>query len=380
MSAKRPQPLLAVATSGRALARSACRGGWRVRVIDCFADSDTRQLADRCVRVALHHDCLDTQQVLAAVDDTPLDTAVVYGGGMEAQPDLIDRIAALRTVYGNNSEAVSTVGDPAKFFPLLRRLGVPHPNTVTSAPEDNSGQWLCKRKRGCGGGHVHWWRSGDASADCYYQRYVEGVPMSVLFLADGEHAQIVGFNRQFTAPIAGERAFRYGGAVSRPPVAPADIGVLEHAVAALTVALGLRGLNSLDFIAGSGGPEILELNARPSATFELYDADVRGGLLQWHIDAFRGLLPGPLAWRRSWARAHAIVYAEQDIEVPSALRWPGWITDRPCAGERIGAGSPICSVTAPGRDFHAASAALHARQARVAQWLDAFIIRPIACG
>ncbi len=380
MSAERPQPLLAVATSGRALARSARRGGWRVRVIDCFADLDTRQVAERCVRVAWHHGSPDLQQVLAVVRDTPPDTAVVYGGGMEAQPDLIDRIAALRTVYGNDAAALSTAGEPAKFFPLLRRVGVPHPETVTSAPEEHRGQWLCKRKRGCGGDHVRWWRSGDAPADCYYQRYVEGAPMSVLFLADGERARCVGFNRQLTAPTAGERPFRYGGAVSRAQLAPADIEVLERAVAGLTVALGLRGLNGLDFIAGSDGPVIIELNARPSATFELYDADVRGGLLKWHIDACRGLLPGPLAWRRSWARGHAIVYAEQDIEVPPGLRWPAWITDRPCAGERIGIGSPICSVTALGRDFHGASAALQARQARVAQWLDAFMARPMACG
>lgn len=382
MSGKHPKALVIIAVSGRALARSAHRGGWRPTVVDCFADWDTRKLAEACVRVSFRGDGPDPEQVLAAVrGNTAAHAAVVYGGGLEGTPELIEHIAALRRIYGNDAAAVRAAGEPATFFALLDDLGVPHPATRSSVPDD-AGRWLCKRKRGCGGGHVRPWRATAEveAADCYYQAYVEGAPMSALFLADGERSEILGFNLQLTAEPAHGRAFRYGGAVARAPLPAPYARMLEHTVSGITRALGLRGMNSLDFIAGADGPVVLELNPRPGATFELYDGDVRGGLLALHLDACQGRLPRAVPWRRQWARAHEIVYAAHSMVVPSGVRWPGWITDRPPAGERIDAGGPVCSVTALGRNPDRARAALRGRRARVDRWLSEFTTRPTMCG
>jgi predicted ATP-grasp superfamily ATP-dependent carboligase len=91
---------------------------------------------------------------------------------------------------------------------------------------------------------------------------------------------------------------------------------------------------------------VLEVNPRPTATIELYDADVEGGMVALHLRACRGKLPTPLKLSR--ARAHAIVYAPTALRVPASIAWPAWCTDLPEAGSAIAAGAPVCSVHAEG--------------------------------
>jgi predicted ATP-grasp superfamily ATP-dependent carboligase len=56
-------------------------------------------------------------------------------------------------------------------------------------------------------------------------------------------------------------------------------------------------------------------------------------------------LPQP-HWLPHRPRAHAIVYAAQNIVVPLAMDWPIWCTDIPVGGLFIAAGAPVCSVHA----------------------------------
>ena len=113
-----------------------------------------------------------------------------------------------------------------------------------------------------------------------------------MFLADGRHAAIVGYNEIRVQGGTGAARFRYTGAVtvSEPPVAPA----VEDAVQALVPALGLVGLCGLDFMLDEDGRySVLEVNPRPTGTFELYeDLGVEGpGLFQMHLSACEGRLP-----------------------------------------------------------------------------------------
>jgi predicted ATP-grasp superfamily ATP-dependent carboligase len=143
--------------------------------------------------------------------------------------------------------------------------------------------------------------------------------------------------------------FAYAGAVTVDDVPEAVQATTSRAVARLTQSLGLRGLNGLDFILEGGTPYILELNPRPTATLDLYDEAVPGGLFVQHLHACAGRLEMG-AIPQSEARAHAIVFATAPWRVPAAFDWPGWVTDIPAGGSVIAAGAPICSVHA-----HAAS-------------------------
>jgi predicted ATP-grasp superfamily ATP-dependent carboligase len=142
---------------------------------------------------------------------------------------------------------------------------------------------------------------------------------------------------------------------------------LDETVQRLTAALGLRGLNGVDFILEGDRCFVLELNPRPTATIDLYDADVEVGLLAVHIAACQGTLPAPVVI--SNARAHAIVYAGTVLRVPAKPGWPAWCTDLPEPGSVIPAGAPVCSVRGEGETSAAAREATLARRNDIERFL-----------
>jgi len=341
-------PLLVVSASGRALAQSAARGGQPVVVLDLFNDLDVRALAVASRGVAARAGRFDSRRLLAAAQllcPPERCCGLVYGSGFEGRTRLLGKLARGRSLFGNSPETVAKLKDPAQFFAMIDSFGFAHPETRLDAPADASG-WLVKRIGGAGGGHVKPATSRHrARSDRYFQKVRAGRTLSVLFLADGLRARVIGINEQWTAGLAQCGPYSYGGAaggVVLPQPVLARIAVL---LGRIVQAMGLVGLNGLDFMLDAGAELcVLEVNPRPTATIDLYDSDVAGGLLALHLRACRGELPDVRPPHHS--RAHAIVYATQDFRVPDGMRWPSWCTDIPEIGSHLPAGAPVCSVHA----------------------------------
>jgi len=370
--AERPstgRPIVVVAQTGRALARSAGRAGIPVHVLDLYADRDTDALARSVSRIGsiatgFRGDrLLDRLHRIEAREGID---GIVAGSGFEERIDVLEAMARVGRLLGNPPEVVRRAKDPIGFFPLLTRLGVPHPETVTEAPPGPPGQgagWLCKRIGGAGGAHVR-----PAEACCppghYLQRRVPGRPHSVVFLADGRHAAIVGYNEIRVQGGTGAARFLYTGAVtvSEPPVAPA----VEDAVQALVPALGLVGLCGLDFMLEEGGRySVLEVNPRPTGTFELYEdlGEEGPGLFQMHLSACEGRLPRTVRVLGAGVVAQEVLWASGTFAIPDDLRWPDWARDRPAAGTLIQTGEPICTLHARAAERKAVDRLLSARRA-----------------
>jgi len=115
----------------------------------------------------------------------------------------------------------------------------------------------------------------------------------------------------------------------------------------LAPAFNLKGLCSLDFIVEENGQySILEINPRPTATFELYE--IQEGLFAQHLAAFDGKVAKPELDTESGegqSRALWVLYAGKSITIPH-LEWPDWATDRPMPGKLIASGEPICTIRA----------------------------------
>jgi uncharacterized protein len=342
------QPYLVISASGRALAHSAHRQGIAVVVLDLFNDLDTRAIALASRACAGRHGGFHRARLVSAARElAPAGgyAGLVYGSGLESRPALLQALARQCAVLGNSVGIVARTKDPEVFFPLLDRLEIAHPDVCTTAPKDPQG-WLAKRVGGAGGGHVRpahqrWPQSGRR----YFQRFQPGRVMSALFLADGVRVHLIGFNEQWQAMLSRTVRFAYAGAVTVDDAPEALCATILRAAARLTESLGLRGLNGLDFILDGGTPYVLELNPRPTATLDLYDEAVPGGLFAQHLRACAGRLAMG-AIPQSGARAHAIVYATAVWRVPAAFDWPGWVTDIPAGGSVVAAGAPICSVHA----------------------------------
>jgi uncharacterized protein len=369
LSADSRQALL-VALSARSLALAASRAGYRAFVVDLFGDVDTRRLA--AANATVPGD-LETGFDAAALVEVvqriaPLGRfsgGLVYGSGLESRPELLEGLARGRRLWGNSSQVLRVIKEPAWFFGFLDRLGLPHPEVRTEEPNELSG-WLVKGIGGAGGGHVQTVEqdSGMMKGRHYYQRRVAGRPVSGLFLANGHTSTLLGWSEQWPSPHP-RHPFRFGGAV-QPAAVPEGVRrpILE-ALERLTGETGLVGLNSLDLMVEEGGAfHLLEVNPRPGASLDIFDGLGNGALFGRHVEACEGhLTPG---WRPPGrATAMSVVYADRPLDVPVDMPWPDWLADRPAPGAHIVPGAPVCTVMAEAEDSAEARRLVLARNRRV---------------
>lgn len=367
--------LVVIAMSGRALAQSAAKGGERVVVLDAFGDRDTRAVAEvACVAVD-DGIAIDPERLLAALaaEARGCELDIVIGSGLEQTPELLSRLATHGRLYANDAPIIAALKDPELGIALLRATGWSAPVTRREPPDDRRG-WLRKEVGGAGGVHVR--PAGDASAGprVYFQRVVRGRPMSVTFLADGDRAYLLGFNR-LRVEALGEAAFCYAGAVAGAHLAAALRARVQWRLDRLVRVTGLRGLAGLDFLLDGEALIALEVNPRPTATFELYDDAFPEGLVRWHRLSFERSVQEfgeRLLAQRGACRALGVVYARHPISIPADAAFPTWCRDVPGQGNTIAAGAPVLSVFAEAANAELAERALDARcdtvRALLAHW------------
>ena len=338
--------LIVAALSARGFAQAAVEAGFEVIVIDVFADADTCQFSKKAFKVSLDAnsvDIADFKRIFAEIDLSHC-AGFLYGSLFDDAVELLDWVSMRLPVIGNRFETMQ-LAKSANFFELLATLDIRYPQVVLQAQMQDdffkqSYEWVSKKFGGSGGLHVKPATSKIESID-YYQRKLDGLPISLLFLADGETAQTVGFNQQILAPTE-NLPYRYAGAVSRVQLPQVAKNVLEVAAAKLTKRFALRGCNSLDAIWDGENVWVLELNPRLSATFHLYP-----NLLNAHLQACVGKmvdLPTSTA-----SKAQKVLYADEALSIEADFIWPDGVTDisSPEFGAKvikISQHAPICTV------------------------------------
>lgn len=362
-----PAAILIAACSGRALAAAARRAGFCPLVADFFGDTDTQMIAAASCQI---EDGLESgfcaETLLPALERlargmTPC--GLVYGAGFEDRAELLELLAGRWRLFGNAPWVVRQVKDPFALARLCAALAIPHPEVRACAPSDQS-EWLAKSAGGSGGCHIGPAEAAVAGGQIYFQRIAEGEPVSILFLADGTHAQTVGFSRQWTAPAPG-MPYRFGGSV-RPADLPERLADgLRQVAGRVTSACGLTGLNGIDFLVSDRTVTLIEVNPRPGATLDIFE-DKDGALLKAHLSACLGHLPAkPLEFPGAVAAATA--YARREVRCSPELAWPYWAADRQKARSALRPNDPFCTVKA--RAITAARARARAGQ-RAAIILD----------
>lgn len=358
-----PKNLLLIALSGRAMARSLARAGIATTVVDAFGDADTRAAASAWFPLPVTP-AFDVREraLLRMIERVARDAqSVVYGGGLEGCPALIDALALNYAVSGNPGDVLRRVRNPRVFFPLLDELGVPHPEVRWHRPL-NPSAWLWKPVRGSGGRGIRS-ASGPSTGEAgYFQRRLPGIPMSALFLADGRGSRVLGWNRQWTQPRGGDR-YAFAGLINRADLPLSLRKCIATRIQSLVAALELRGLMSLDFILYAGDAQVLEINPRPPASFELHE-EADHSLILGHVRACAGMLPPPARVGRR-VRALRVLYARRAVDLTARQRWPRWCRDIPAPGTRLMRGQPVCTVHAQAAGVIAAEALLAERMSRL---------------
>jgi predicted ATP-grasp superfamily ATP-dependent carboligase len=341
-------PILIVALSGRALARSARAAGSSPIVLDRFADLDTLEVAELALRIPPGRaGPLAAGPLLrAARAVAPPPIPLLVGGGLEGRLGVLAALARGRELLGNPPEIVARAVDPFALAALCRALDVPFPETRADLPAARHG-WIVKRRGAGGGWHV---RPAERVAHPhpldYAQRRVPGRPVSILLLCDGRRALALLASVQWNT---GDPP-HFKGVLAPAPLPGALEEKLARAAVAVGTALGLRGLASADFLLDEGdGFHLLEINPRPGGSLEAAETALGVNLVAFHLAACRGELPEKVHKPLVFAGT-AIVRADRDLVVPEGFFWPEWTGDRTPSGERVRKGRPLATVRAKGND------------------------------
>jgi len=363
------ETILIVAGSGRMLAQAAKHAGLKPLVIDLFADLDMQGYAEDFRQVK----SLVEQDLTPAVDyfiERYTVAHVIYGSGFECYPESLHYLSSRLIMLGNDPDAFARQLDKPAFFSTLDQLHIPHPEVIFSAPVDCIDDWLLKPMQGQGGVGIKRYHADDSSDNSgYWQRFQAGTAHSVLFLADGEQVQVIGFNSQWSVRLSETQEFVFSGVINSCDLSDAHKAEITGWLKQMVSAFGLKGLNSLDFIYADDCSYILEINPRPSASMQLYEQD----LLNRHVGATSVALSPEVGRLKSPPQTgYQVVYAEHDLIIPDHFEWPDWCMDLPKPGNMCRAGQPLCSIIAHQKNSRSVAEQLLTKQQLILNKLERF--------
>jgi predicted ATP-grasp superfamily ATP-dependent carboligase len=352
--------LLIVGASARAAAFSALRAGLIPHCADLFADRDLQARCDVTKIAARSY----PQGFLAFLAQAPV-APWIYTGGLENHPELIEKMATVRPLWGNNRSAVEASRAPWHIASLLRSADLPHPRlySLSNGPSPK-GRWLLKSLRSTGGMGVSWWNGklmrNVNPSNFYLQEYIDGDPCSAVFIGTGEGAELIGLTRQ----LIGEKwlnakAFRYCGSIG--PLAVDDrVRTACHRLGeVVSRGSGLRGFFGIDFILRDNEVWPIEVNSRYTASVEILELAFGRSALARHCRTFDPTHTTGSQARRNMGKGtlgKVILFARGAIDFPSNGPWLESVeleselfqvphfADIPSAGARIRAGRPVLTI------------------------------------
>ena len=349
--------ILLVGVSTRALAESALRAGLDVVAVDYFGDLDQSRLIPSLAvgrDFGLPFDEASICKVCSLLDYD----GVIYTGGADIKPALIDLISKDKVLFGNDSKVLRDVRDPILLREACRRGDVEFPVTLVSSEAkalDKESKWLVKPIYGGSGFGIGFYDGGEVGEDFYVQQFVSGLPASASFLSDGRTCQLLGMTRQLIGDESlGGSGFRWCGNVYPLFSTNANFVDIMNKISgwgsALTGHFGLKGLFGIDFVIDEGGrPFLVEINPRYSASMELIEHDLNVSFTSLHVSACLGKMAKFAVQSTQGFMAKGIVYAKDDVVTPDTSKWLGLHSDVPFPNEHVAKGFPICTVFGRGQ-------------------------------
>jgi hypothetical protein len=234
---------------------------------------------------------------------------------------------------------------------------------------------MVKPRRGAGGwrNSIVYDRKGLAEWEDLYpatpfitQEIVEGIPASVCCITDGIHARAVAANEQF---LRGNEKSAYGFSGSITPLDHPYRQEMIIQAERIAAASGCCGTIGIDFVLGKDSFYAIEVNPRFQGTVDTVEMACSCNLFQYHVDAFRGILPPPTPPPKQVA-VRSILFADRDITIKSDLKHlASYIADIPWPQTFFEEGQALVSVFGWGRTRQDAFALLDKHISTVRQYI-----------
>jgi predicted ATP-grasp superfamily ATP-dependent carboligase len=342
-----PTTVALFGASVRWLAQSASRAGFRVLACDLFADDDTREFAE-----TRRIDASDYPAGFIPVAEKWADFPRVYTGGLENYPEVVERFAQTGPLWGCAPASLRA----CRRSTALQECGVQTPRVALDAagvPTDRS--WLLKPLRGSAGRGIRTWDGGRLPVGWFLQERVDGEPCSASFLALADRTLVLGAASQFIGESwTGAPPFAYAGGIAPLDPTSSVFRRLTNVGDTIRSRFGLRGLFGIDAVRCDDEWTFLEINPRPTASMELFEAAGAGSIFERHRSAFDA--EGEVKWKAGdgSVAGKAILYAEASCRLDQALPSSDdgvLFADRPAAGTAFEMGDPVATALATG-DSH----------------------------
>jgi predicted ATP-grasp superfamily ATP-dependent carboligase len=338
--------VLVMGASARAVAYSVAKAGHEPVGMDHFGDRDLRKIAkwrrlDKSIPLAVTAGALAVE-------------GAVFASGVENHPEMITALESAGVkVFSSPRESIERCRSLDELGKFCEKNDFARPRTRKDAPPDDDGAlWLLKRVKSGAGAGVRNWEPGLRPADGeYLQELIDGVPLSAVFLADGEEAVLCGASRQLAGDASlGADGYAWCGNVM-PFEAPPEkrhvlLSELRRLAGAAASYFGLRGAAGADCILKGETLFVLEINPRMCASFELVELMRGMNIFGLHMRALDGDLPEePPGLLDGPFRGKGIVYAPRNSTAPDTGAWYSRSRrDIPRPGSPLPAGAPICTV------------------------------------
>lgn len=379
-----PETLIIVGASARAAAQSAVRAGYRVWAADLFADADLRACAET---VEVRDYPRGLQRALA--EAPPGDW--LYTGALENQPRQIRRMSRARRLLGCTDDVVRGVRRPQRLSEAIRSAGLLYPDTrLDGLPAEEPGRWLAKPFRSAGGTKVRFADPRDVRVTAlrsnYFQRFVDGVPCSAVYVADGKDSQLLGATRQLIGcDWTGATGFQYCGSIGPLAVSDGAREQIERIGRCIVERFSLVGLIGVDFVLAGDEVWTLEVNPRYTASVEVLERSLGIRAIASHVAACRDgklvveRVPSTAPPADAAVTGKAIVFARAPLTVLPALTQhllaisttdaPPHFADIPNPGTKILPHQPLFTCFAEGPTCDAVEASLRTNLLEVEQLL-----------
>ena len=316
--------LIAVGSNVRNVAQSAFKAGFRVYAITDFVDKDL-------LAYAKAEKAGDKKSVKLRVEELAqsLNACVILSSGYE---DL--KVKA--EVFGGGK--VKDVLDKLRFYKKLERLGIDFPELLSENDEQPK---VVKKRFGGGGLGVSLYK-GVVERGEFLQRYIKGIPFSVMLLVKDGRILFTAVNRILSGlGWLNASSFKYCG----------NITPFKHEWTAKTVEVAkelvelfeLEGCVGVDFVLADK-PYVLEVNPRFVGSLDTVE-------LSYGINAFRVLMRGkPIDAKPKRIALRCIYYAPYDLKVGN-VPIKRYFADIPQSGFYT-KDSPLVSILATGFSRH----------------------------
>ena len=282
----------AIAISGRALAQSAAKSGFtraRARRVRRSRHARSGRAPTASLRMAR------SRWTPSACSRrwAPLgpERVIVVGSGFERSPQLLDRLAAYGLLCANDADVGRGAERTLSSRPSCCRRSastVPRDAAYATARCPRLAAERHRRRRRSARAPAQT-RVASRAAATISARYPDVRCRSRSWPTANEPG-LLGFNEQFMRAV-GDAPFCYAGAATCTVASRASQQRMQAGLDRLVRVTELRGLNGVDFLLDGAAVYVLEVNPRPTATFELYDEDFARGLVHWHVRSFLAPLP-----------------------------------------------------------------------------------------